>query len=152
MYMCRYLKGNMLTVCESKSVEMVLVSPAHPVFFQAHLRMFSQVQVLVYMYNTCTCTYTFYNTLIGNHTFAAIRGCESYHLLQSLSDVIGEINTLATSESPTVDGLKIDVVFGGDYKVRLSASMYNHTSTCTGIFIDKYDLILVNGFYFLLWE
>ena len=65
----------------------------------------------MYMHNTCTCTYTFYNTLIGNHTFAAIRGCESYRLLKSLSDVIGEINTLATSESPTVDGLKIDVVF-----------------------------------------
>ena len=71
----------------------------------------------------------------------------------SLSDVIGEINTLATFESPTVDGLKIDV-FGGDYNVRLSASMYmyNHTITCTGIFIDKYDLIIFNSFYFLLWE
>ena len=55
--------------------------------------------------------------LIGNHT---IRGCESYRLLQSLSDIIGEINTLATSKSSTVDGLKIDAVFGGDYKVYLS--------------------------------
>ena len=62
--------------------------------------------------------------LIGNHTFAAIGGCESYRLLQSLSDVIGEINTLATSKSPTVDGLKIDVVFGGDYKVYLSTYTY----------------------------
>ena len=46
-------------------------------------------------------------------------GCKRYHLLQSLSDVTGEVNTLATSESPTVDGLKVDIVFGGDYKVHV---------------------------------
>ena len=31
---------------------------------------------------------------LGNHTFAAIRGIESYSLLSSLKDVLAEINSL----------------------------------------------------------
>lgn len=44
-----------------------------------------------------------------------MRGSESYRLLESLSDVVGEVNSLITT--PLVDGLKLDIVFGGDYKV-----------------------------------
>ena len=49
--------------------------------------------------------------------FAAIRGKESYQLVGALSVVIGEINSLVTSESLAVlPGVKIEVVLGGDYK------------------------------------
>lgn len=44
-----------------------------------------------------------------------MRGSESYRLLESLSDVVGEVNSLIAT--PLVDGLKLDIVFGGDYKV-----------------------------------
>ena len=53
----------------------------------------------------------------GNHTFAAIRGAESYSLLSSLTDVMSDINSLI--ENPVVDGKQLRVVFGGDYKVRV---------------------------------
>ena len=56
----------------------------------------------------------------GNHTFAAIRGKESYQLVGALSVVIGEINSLVTSESLAVlPGVKVEVVLGGDYKVHV---------------------------------
>ena len=54
----------------------------------------------------------------GNHTFAAIRGKESYQLVGTLSVVIGEINSLVASESLAVlPGVKVEVILGGDYKV-----------------------------------
>ena len=53
--------------------------------------------------------------LLGNHTFAAIRGTESYSQLASLTDVISEINSLI--DEPVLDGKHLKVVFGGDYKV-----------------------------------
>ena len=54
----------------------------------------------------------------GNHTFAAIRGCESYQLIGALSEVIGEVNSLVTSRSlPAVPGVTFEVILGGDYKV-----------------------------------
>ena len=64
--------------------------------------------------------------MLGNHTFAAVRGCESYKLLSSLSPVIDEINSLI--QSPTVDGYDIELVLGGDYKVILLYP-YNHNIT-----------------------
>ena len=48
-----------------------------------------------------------------------MRGSESYHLLESLSDIISKINTLITSSS--IDGLKLDIVFDGDYNVSMNA-------------------------------
>ena len=58
----------------------------------------------------------------GNHTFAAIRGKESYQLVEALSFVIGEINSLVTSETLAVlPGVRIEVVLGGDYKVNIHA-------------------------------
>ena len=56
---------------------------------------------------------------VGNHTFAAIRGCESYELIGALSEVIGEVNSLITSQSlPAVPVVMFEVVLGGDYKVQ----------------------------------
>ena len=52
---------------------------------------------------------------LGNHTFAAIRGSESYRVLSSLSTVLDDINSLI--KTPTVDGYDVDVLLGGDYKV-----------------------------------
>ena len=48
----------------------------------------------------------------------------------SLSD-IGEINTLITSSM--IDGLKLDIVFGGDYKV--------HVCTCACICMCKLNFV-----------
>ena len=45
---------------------------------------------------------------IGNHTFAAIRGTESYSLLSSLTDVMSDINALI--EKPVLDGKKLRVL------------------------------------------
>ena len=52
---------------------------------------------------------------IGNHTFAAIRGSESYSQLASLTSIISEINSLI--DEPVLDGKQLKIVFGGDYKV-----------------------------------
>lgn len=59
-----------------------------------------------------------HNNIIGNHTFAAIRGTESYSLLASLTDIISEINSLL--KEPLLNGKRLRVVFGGDYKVRVN--------------------------------
>ena len=45
---------------------------------------------------------------IGNHTFAAIRGTESYSLLSSLTDVMSDINALI--EKPVLDDKKLRVL------------------------------------------
>ena len=47
--------------------------------------------------------------------FAAIRGTESYSLLSFLTDVMSDINSLI--EHPVFDGKRLNMVFGGDYKV-----------------------------------
>ena len=61
----------------------------------------------------------------GNHTFAAIRGKESYQLVGALSVVIGEINSIVASESLAVlPGVKVEVVLGGDYKVSIHVHVY----------------------------
>ena len=61
-------------------------------------------------------TYTNFYQILGNHTFAAIRGTESYSLLSSLKDVLAEINSLI--KEPVLNGKQLRVVFGGDYKVK----------------------------------
>ena len=58
----------------------------------------------------------------------------------SLSDIVGEINTLITSSM--IDGLKLDIVFGGDYKVHVCrcacictlnfVSFYSVSTSCYG--------------------
>ena len=69
----------------------------------------------------------------GNHTFAAIRGMESYQLVGALSVVIGEINSLVASESLAVlPGVKVEVVLGEDYKVSIHVHVRVHTlAECT---------------------
>ena len=65
----------------------------------------------------------------GNHTFAAIRGKESYQLVGALSVVIREINSLVASESLAVlPGVKVEVVLG-DYKVCTCIFMCTYTYT-----------------------
>ena len=66
----------------------------------------------------------------GNHTFAAIRGKESYQLVGALSAVIGEVNSLVTSKSLAVlPGVTVEVVLGGDYKVNIHV----HTIHTSGV-------------------
>ena len=60
------------------------------------------------------------HTCIGNHTFAVVRGAESYELLkEGLCPVLSEINDLMEEHAiellDTVYELKF--VLGGDYKV-----------------------------------
>lgn len=57
---------------------------------------------------------------LGNHTFAVVKGSESYSLLSSgLRDVFKEVNTLISRSELTVMGqkLKLKFVLGSDYEV-----------------------------------
>ena len=68
--------------CESKSVEMVLISPAHLIFFRSPRHIWEcSLDCSIYIIHVHALIH-FIILLIGNHTFAAIKGCESYHLLQ----------------------------------------------------------------------
>ena len=49
---------------------------------------------------------------------------ESYTLLQSLNDVIKDVNDLI--ENPTLDGIPLKIILGGDYKVHTCTYMYIH--------------------------
>ena len=48
---------------------------------------------------------------------AAIKGTESYTLLESFTDVIDDVNDLI--ENTTLDGISLKVVLGGDYKLHI---------------------------------
>ena len=54
-------------------------------------------------------------SLVGNHTFAAVRGSESYSLFETLTVVFDAINDLI--KHPEVEGHRLHIVVGGDYKV-----------------------------------
>ena len=122
--------------------------------FQVQVHVHVHVHVCIIMYNVIRCmSYTLYlfpipcvlNIIIhiciysnsfvhvyfpGNHTFAAIRGKESYQLVGALSAVIGEINSLVTSKSLAVlPGVTVEVVLGGDYKVNIHV----HTIHTSGV-------------------
>ena len=65
----------------------------------------------------CTCT--------GNHTFAAIRGKESYELLSTaFSELIQNINETIDSGKLAVGGTDYELKFllGGDYKVIMESN------------------------------
>ena len=54
----------------------------------------------------------------GNHTFAAIRGSESYSHLESLTVVLEDMNSLIADPYINVEGRrKLRILLGGDYKV-----------------------------------
>lgn len=56
--------------------------------------------------------------LAGNHTFAAIRGTESYSRLESLTVVLEDMNSLIADPHINVGGRRrLRIVLGGDYKV-----------------------------------
>ena len=120
--------------CVLKSVVM-----EHDFLTQAFYSLFSWVirkcfLVQVHMY-TCTCTTIYTSNLIGNHTFAAIRGTESYSLLALLTD-ISEINSLL--KEPLLDGKRLGVVFGGDYKIYIMLTIIANISIC---FLFSFSLI-----------
>ena len=59
---------------------------------------------------------------VGNHTFAAVRGGESYELLKlAFRPAIEEVNAVIADPFVEVDGkrIKLDIVLGSDYKVQL---------------------------------
>ena len=59
-------------------------------------------------------------TILGNHTFAAIRGKESYELLSTaLSDLIRDINGVIKKGQIKVGDTtyQLNFLLGGDYKV-----------------------------------
>ena len=59
--------------------------------------------------------------LSGNHTFAAIKGEESYELIsQGLGSVIAEVNQVIEKGSVLVCGqdVKLEFYLGSDYKVQ----------------------------------
>ena len=79
------------------------------------------------------CTHCGIDVLTGNHTFAAVRGHESYDLLSSaFSHVFEEVNSVIEDPYIEIDGetWKLEIVAGGDYKVCMYMHMYfQHTFT-----------------------
>ena len=69
---------------------------------------------------------------LGNHTFAAVRGTESYSRLQSLAVVLEEMNSLIADPYIDVEGRRwqLHILLGGDYKVciRLALILLSHRS------------------------
>ena len=86
---------------------MYIVCHIHYTYSQFHVNIILYSNSFVHVYFS------------GNHIFAAIRGKESYQLLGALSAVIGGINSLVTSKSLAVPGVTIEVVLGGDNKVKI---------------------------------
>ena len=77
----------------------------------------------------------------GNHTFAVIRGKESYQLVGALSAVIGEINSLVTSKSLAVlPGVTVEVVLGGDYKVNIHVHTIHTSGVASGNYLERHTL------------
>ena len=63
----------------------------------------------------------------GNHTFAAIRGTESYSRLQSLTVVLEDMNSLIADSYINVEGRRrLRIVLGGDYKVHITWLLSYH--------------------------
>ena len=61
---------------------------------------------------------------LGNHTFAAVRGTESYSRLQSLGVVLEEMNSLIAYPYIDVEGRRrLHILLGGDYKVCLRLAL-----------------------------
>lgn len=52
---------------------------------------------------------------LANYTITAIKGMESYTLLQSLTDLIKDVSDLI--KNPTLDGIHLKILLGDDYKV-----------------------------------
>ena len=82
--------------------------------------------------SVCSCI-IMYTLPSGNHTYAAIKGGESYELLsQGLGSVIAEVNQVITKGSVTVDGreVKLEFYLGSDYKVLFCDHVVSNTMSC----------------------
>ena len=67
---------------------------------------------------------SFFLLRLGNHTFAAVRGMESYFCLQSLAVVLEEMNSLIADSYIDVEGRQwLQILLGGDYKVCLRLAL-----------------------------
>ena len=140
IYRCRADLRNRWSL--SRSVEMVPGFPAPPLSssflfpFLEHHQMFCRHQVRIDKY-MCVKLHNFFFLFlmhIGNHTFAVAKGAEGYDLLSGrMKEVMEEINQLVRQKWVEVEGKRwqIDVVFGGDYKVKLCAHTHTHTLTHT---------------------
>ena len=61
---------------------------------------------------------------LGNHTFAAVRGTESYSRLPSLAVVLEEMNSLIANPYIDVESRqRLHILLGGDYKVCLRLAL-----------------------------
>ena len=66
--------------------------------------------------------------VMGNHTFAVIRGNEEYSLLKNgLAPVLHEINDLVEAKVIDMNGelVELTIYLGGDYKVIIYWLTYN---------------------------
>ena len=94
--------------------------------------------------NQCKkCGQRIYFLCSGNHTFASIRGSESYELLKNaFKNVIAEINQVISDGSVMVEEKRytLNFVLGGDYKVfhQSTSACYNTCNTIGGwcMYID----------------
>ena len=64
-----------------------------------------------------------FDSLTGNHTFAAVKGTESYSLLSSMNEALEGINRLLVEPCIDVAGKRreLRIVIGGDLKVRIAS-------------------------------
>ena len=63
----------------------------------------------------------------GNHTFAVIRGTESYSRLQSLAVVLEDMNSLNADPYINAEGRqRLRIVLGKDYKVYVTWLLSYH--------------------------
>ena len=71
--------------------------------------------------------------IAGNHTFAAVKGDESYELLSTaLKPVFDEMNILIKRKTIQVCGKDVPLEFylGGDYKVCLNSTWFCALHSC----------------------
>ena len=71
------------------------------------------------------------------HTFAVAKGTESYDLLSGrMKEVMEEINQLVRQKWVEVEGKQwpLDVVFGGDYKVKCNICMQTQKKVYCALF------------------
>ena len=99
------------------------------------LSRFVDIHMYIYMY---VCTHA-RHMHVGNHTFASVRGHETFEFLRdSLAPVWNEVGELTSNPTLCVNDVQysLQVVFGADYKVGMHVLKLAdvHKSTCNSTF------------------
>ena len=93
---------------------------------------------------------------VGNHTFASVRGHETFEFLRdSLAPVWNEVGELTANPTLCVNDVQysLQVVFGADYKVGMHVRKltYVHQSTCKQYLLLMMGLNNATSIYSCIW-